>query len=162
VEFAPEDAVSVPSDCGFQKCRVCKYIVRGEVERDTKLSDVYSSAYTPEPPESDEEPTEDEYGDQDGVENEQEDLDVLNSDQLGLAEGDPSVPDYNRGYEDGIKDGKAHSARKYTRNQADVIRNTTPNGDYDGFLSEDQYVLGYCDGYSDERSRQRLEAIKNQ
>jgi hypothetical protein len=31
VKFNPEDAVSVPTDCDFQKLRVCKYSVVGEI-----------------------------------------------------------------------------------------------------------------------------------
>ena len=31
VEFDPEDAVSVPTDCGFQKLRVCKYKVVADI-----------------------------------------------------------------------------------------------------------------------------------
>ena len=36
VEFDPEDAVSVPTDCDFQKLRVCKYKVVSDIT-DTKI-----------------------------------------------------------------------------------------------------------------------------
>ena len=39
VEFDPEDAVSVPTDCGFQKLRVCKYKVVADIsETRTELN----------------------------------------------------------------------------------------------------------------------------
>ena len=37
VKFNPEDAVSVPNDCDFQKLRVCKYSVVGEITERKQL-----------------------------------------------------------------------------------------------------------------------------
>jgi hypothetical protein len=37
VKFNPEDAVSVPTDCDFQKLRVCKYNVVGEITERKQL-----------------------------------------------------------------------------------------------------------------------------
>lgn len=38
VKFNPEDAVSVPDDCDFQKLRVCKYSVVGEITERKQLT----------------------------------------------------------------------------------------------------------------------------
>lgn len=38
VKVDPADVVSVPSDCSFQKCRVCKYVVVGEYEEEIQSS----------------------------------------------------------------------------------------------------------------------------
>lgn len=39
VEFDPADAVSVPTDCSFQKLRVCRYKVIGEVPQEKRSND---------------------------------------------------------------------------------------------------------------------------
>ena len=47
VRFNPRDAVSVPSDCEYQKLRVCKYEVLQEIERDnSEIKAPYYSTYT--------------------------------------------------------------------------------------------------------------------
>lgn len=45
VEFNPSDAVSVPTDCGFQKLRVCKYKVIGEVNSADKQNAPLNKSY---------------------------------------------------------------------------------------------------------------------
>lgn len=130
VEFSPEDAVSVPEDCNYQKLRVCKYTVRGECQREVKLNTTYTEDYTPS--------TDTEEPDYDGDdENEPEETD------------EALEPGYDEGYELGERDGKAHKARLY-KNYSDVgIGCVNP-----------KFVEGYCDGYQDERQRQRGTFVK--
>lgn len=133
VEFSPEDVVSVPEDCNYQKLRACKYIVRGECQRETKLNTTYTEDYTLQSVwDGDPDVFDKDIEDEGDSENDPEETD---SDCLDS--------DYDTGYESGKSDGKAHRARMY-KNPSCV---TSPN--------VTRFVEGYCDGYQDERSRQR-------
>ena len=153
VEFSPEDAVSVPEDCGFQKLRACKYVVRGECQREVQLSTTYTEDYTPSDDDGvrmvpnwddDYEREQDEQDEQDEQEEqeEQEELDELESSEKRAVE-------YDRGYQAGELDGLRHKARSFSHEQFVSSRND-PHFPWDR-----DYVQGYQDGYSRERQRQQ-------
>jgi hypothetical protein len=135
VEFDPADVVSVPDDCNCQKLRACAYKVIGEYAGSlvTELNPVAEN--TADTEEDDNEDTGcfpgcgcDDSSDEDVVDDSTKD-----SGQL-LAEDDA----YNDGYDLGVKDGKAHKARKHYSTDAD-----------DSSLSDKEvaYISGYDSGY---------------
>lgn len=129
VEFSPEDVVSVPEDCGFQKLRACKYVVRGECQRETRLNTTYTEDYTPS----------DECEEEDDYEREQE-LEELDAQ-------DAAENEYNEGFDRGFRDGKAHKARLYIRGDENL-----GNGSLD---HSPDFISGYNRGYEDIRRQQR-------
>jgi hypothetical protein len=72
VKFNPEDAVSVPDDCDFQKLRVCKYNVVGEItERKQLRQPFYDSTgdFSDEGYDEDYDEDGDDYGDAESTDN---------------------------------------------------------------------------------------------
>ena len=122
VEFSPADVVSVPDDCECQKLRACAYKVIGEFKGEVvkEVAEVTS-------------PAED-----DGPAYEDEDEGC----------GDPDCPDchpapaddtsYDGGYDLGVKDGRAHKARKHYATDLDDSSLTQFDRDY---------IRGYDNGY---------------
>jgi hypothetical protein len=114
VEFDPADVVSVPDDCECQKLRACAYKVVGEYTG--AMPDTYSDKYEPV-------------------------MDEANA--AGDGEDDDPYKDtthasYLDGYNTGLKDGKAHRARKHYVTDLD---------DEDLTNMETSYIEGYDDGY---------------
>lgn len=128
VEFDPADVVSVPDDCECQKLRACAYKVVGEYTG--PMPDTYTEQY-----ELSDEATED--GSDLITEGESEEGDDVDFEDESPNE-DAGVPDaYNDGYEQGVKDGKAHRARVfYVTDMEEVLTD-----------KESSYIGGYNDGY---------------
>jgi len=129
VEFNPEDAVSVPTDCDFQKLRVCKYKVVSDITDTRKEYD--KPVYEANKPIYDE--VEDDYDDDDddfvddAEESDlaQDELDLNNQSNYDLDEyGEPKVtlPD---GYDDdkfnmrGVQ-SEGDEVDEYLRNYVDA------------------------------------------
>lgn len=134
VEFDPADVVSVPDDCECQKLRACAYKVVGEYNGSlvTELNPL------PEPEdESDTHNTISDGEEWDADEDDTEGCDDDASDDGGAHVVSDSDA-YSDGYELGMKDGKAHKARKHYVTDSD-----------DESLSEKEiaYIRGYNDGY---------------
>lgn len=142
VEFDPADVVSVPYDCECQKLRACAYKVVGE----------YSGSLVTELSSLDNKET---VTDDDGNEDEGECgcgyplcEECRDGDDASDDGGDHVVDDggvlqaeadaYNDGYDLGMKDGKAHTARKHY---------TTDSEDESLSNKEVAYIGGYNDGY---------------
>jgi len=85
VEINPRDVVSVPTDCGDQKLRVCRYIVTGVSVNES--SDVVQQGYTEE--------IEDDSDEDDVVENDYNNNDWYGEPYVGWDSSDPEAP-WNR------------------------------------------------------------------
>ena len=139
VEFDPADVVSVPNDCECQKLRVCRYKVIGEYTGEllTQNQAVESSS---------------DYVDRDGAGEDDdesyddgdinyEDDDEIEDDSNLQVPSSPSVNvDYEDGFAEGSKDGKAHKARQFYATDLDDISPVNNPEEYD-------YVKGYDNGY---------------
>jgi hypothetical protein len=131
VEFDPADVVSVPDDCECQKLRACAYKVIGEYTDTVSATSTQSQSVEPSS----------DYVDRDGAGEDEStcDCDECNCDDgVDYEDGDDYDADYNKGYETGLKDGKAHKAREYYATDQD-----------DESISESArtYIEGYNDGY---------------
>jgi hypothetical protein len=95
VEFDPEDAVSVPTDCNFQKLRVCKYKVVADITE--SRHELGSSVYSPKV-------NDDEDYDEDYEEDEEDDeYDYEYDDVDDLTETEEKVYAYiDTKHEDGV------------------------------------------------------------
>jgi hypothetical protein len=60
VKINPADVVSVPSDCNYEKLRTCRYEVVGEYQGEL-LKPLYSSVFTEDDYDDDEEDLNDDY-----------------------------------------------------------------------------------------------------
>lgn len=129
VEFDPADVVSVPDDCECQKLRACAYKVIGEYKGSlvTELNPLLK--------EEDESDTHNTLSDGDDWPAE-DDSGEASSDGGAHVVSDNDA--YDDGYELGVKEGKAHKARKHYVTDTD-----------DESLSDKEidYIRGYNDGY---------------
>lgn len=142
VEFDPADVVSVPDDCECQKLRACAYKVVGEYSGSlvTELSPIDNKETVTEGDGNEDEgecgcgyPLCDECRDGDD-----------DSDDGGahVVEGNDLNEAYDDGFELGVKEGKAHKARRHYITDTDDSSLTT---------SEVSYISGYNDGYRNGR-----------
>jgi len=145
VEFNPADVVSVPDDCNCQKLRVCAYKVVGEYTK--AMPDTYTEKYEANDGTAKDDGTENSNNDcgslcnckSDTTENDEDTTDTTTDDDTENNNlDDQDVPDdYSIGYELGLKEGKAHKARKYLITDED----SSPTSEN---ISE---IEGYNDGY---------------
>ena len=120
VEFDPADAVSVPTDCDFQKLRVSKYKVISDITDTRKeLNKPVYEANKPIYGSDDDEDYEDEDYDSDFVdqelndEDDDYDMDLTDKDE-GLVDDGSSI-EYNNNWEDNLV---AESIRKYLESKS--------------------------------------------
>lgn len=125
VEFDPADVVSVPDDCACQKLRACAYKVIGEYNGSlvTELNPIANK-------------------DEDYDESEDGGSDASDDGGIRIVYDTTDLNSYNEAYDDGyelgMKEGKAHKARKHHDTDVDKKGLTT---------MEISYIKGYNDGY---------------
>lgn len=150
VEFDPADVVSVPDDCECQKLRACAYKVIGEYSGSlvTELSPIAHEATATEG-DAHEDDNDNDCFPGCGCGEGEDESDTHNT--LSDGEGDASADGgahvvgddsddsaYGDGYDLGMKDGKAHKARKH---------HDTDEDDSSLSVKEANYIAGYNDGY---------------
>lgn len=126
VEFDPADVVSVPDDCECQKLRACAYKVVGEYNGSlvTELNPLVKE--------------EDENDTHNTLSDDEADGDASADGGAHVVQGNDVNEAYDDGFELGVKEGKAHKARRHYVTDADDSSLTT---------SEVAYIRGYNDGY---------------
>ncbi len=134
VEFDPADVVSVPDDCNCQKLRACAYEVIGEFKGEVirEVAEVTSN-------DKEEDGDLEDQGCGDSTCQECNPNSTCNCQSTPANERDNA---YKDGLNQGIKDGKAHKARKHLLTDEDSDDLTT---------KERAYIEGYNDGYRKSR-----------
>jgi hypothetical protein len=135
VEFDPADVVSVPDDSECQKLRACAYKVIGEYSGSlvTELNPLANEERDNGEPEG--------GGCYDDTEDDTEFVGgPFEDDDSGASDDGVNAYDdaYDDGYELGVKEGKAHKARKHHSTDVDEKGLTA---------MEVSYIKGYNDGY---------------